>query len=46
MKEKDSVILEVSLSRSSLFSFTVTRAFPSLIKGKVGRPMEGDGTMR
>ena len=42
MKEKDPAILEAFFSLSFFyFSPTVTRAFPSSIKGEAGCPMEG-----
>ena len=42
MDEKDLAILKDFFSLILLFSSAVTRAFPWSIKGKVGRPMEGD----
>ena len=41
--KKDSATLEGFFSLSFFsFSFAVTRAFPSPIKGEAGRPMKGD----
>ena len=45
-RKKDPAILEAFFSLSFFsFSFAVTRAFPSPIKGEAGRPMKGDRTM-
>ena len=43
MKEKKDLAILKALSPSFLLFFSaVTRAFPWSIKGKAGRPMEGD----